>query len=172
MEWDPERKRAEILVWWEAYVEGRLRDARELHHDIWMGDKMVVARDAGTWLEAKGSKLAVRRTWGRRVGTGSFTLLSRLCGRKEITKVRGWQVGAGKQLWDSQGFWISGVESERQIQTADSQPHTSVVLEAVMVSILFLLLLDILGRTEKAYTGGYRSLFNRLPAKAWLFFPL
>lgn len=62
----------------------RLEDARELLHEIWVGGRMVVAaRCAGTWLEVKGSKLAVRRT-----GTGSFTPLSHLHGRKQITKVR------------------------------------------------------------------------------------
>lgn len=79
-----ERKRAGVLIWWgQVYAVGRLEGARELHHEMWVGDKMVVAGDAGTWSEAKGSKLAVRRTCGRRVGTGSFTLLSHLCDRKK-----------------------------------------------------------------------------------------
>lgn len=79
-----ERKKAGVLIrWGEVYVVGRLEDARELHHEIWVGDKMVVARGAGTWSEVKGSKPVVRRTCGRRVGTRSFTLLSHLCGRKK-----------------------------------------------------------------------------------------
>lgn len=67
----------------EVYVVGRLEGGRECHHQVWVGGKMVVAGDAGTWSEAKGSKLAVRTTRGRRVGTEVFTLLSHLCGRKK-----------------------------------------------------------------------------------------
>jgi len=42
---------------------GRLQDARELHHKIWVRDKVVVARGADTSSEAKRSKLAVRRMY-------------------------------------------------------------------------------------------------------------
>lgn len=71
-----ERKRVGVLLWWREVdvVEG-LEGARKRHHEFWVGDKMVVAGDAGTWSEAKGSKLAVRTTCGRRVGKfySSFT---------------------------------------------------------------------------------------------------
>lgn len=67
---------------------GRLEDARELHHEIWVADKMVVARGVGTWSEVKGSKLAVRRTCGRRVGT-EVLLFFHICVAEKNHKGKG-----------------------------------------------------------------------------------
>lgn len=101
------------------------------------------------------------------LGLGSFTPPLHLPGKNR------W--GADKQPWGSLTIWTPGVEHEKPKlkKTADSKPRSSAVLETVML-ILFLLLLAILGRTDKLSEVVSRtySIFSLLLAKAWLFFHL
>lgn len=89
--------------------------------------------------------------------------------KKYITQVRGWQAAVRFTIW------IPGVEHEKPKlkKTANSKPRSSAVLATVML-ILFLLLLAILGRTDKLAEVVSRtySIFSLLLAKAWLFFHL